>query len=122
MPFPEKGGPGYDPNQPPNPKCPECWGDGKSRPVIHDTRELEDGEAMMYAGIKITKDSVDVRMHSPFEALQLIGRHLGMWNDKLDRKVTPNPLLTLPRWKAPGVADASGEPAAARGDPARLCR
>lgn len=94
-PFPEKGGPGFDPNRPPNPECPECWGDGKGRTIVHDTRELEAGEAMMYAGIKVTKDSVDVRMHSPFEALQLIGRHLGMWNDKVKPPEEENPLTAL---------------------------
>lgn len=79
--------------------------------------------AALFAGIKVSdKGAIEVKTHNQIQALELVGRHLGMWNDKLDRKVTPNPLLTLPRWKAPGVADASGEPAAARGDPARLCR
>src|ERR1035437_131973 len=74
--FPEKGVPGYGANRPPNPECRECWGRGEGTPIIHDTRELENGAAMMYAGMKITKEGINVAMHSPFEALQLIGRHL----------------------------------------------
>lgn len=94
-PFAEKGGSGYDPNRPPNPECPECWGDGQGRHVIHDTRHLSSAAASLYAGVKITKEGLNIQMHSPTEALQLIGRHLGMWNDKLKLVDETNPLLAL---------------------------
>lgn len=93
--FPEKGGPGYDPSRPPNPECPECWGDGKGRVVIHDTRNLEDGEAAFYAGVKVTKDGVHVLTEDRATYLQMVGRHLGMWNDKIGVEVTENPLMAL---------------------------
>lgn len=93
--FPEKGGSGFDPNRPPNPDCPECWGDGTGRTIIHDTRQLSPAGVALYAGVKTTKDGLNVQMHSPTEALQLIGRHLGMWNDKVKIVDETNPLQAL---------------------------
>lgn len=95
VPFPEKGGCGYQHDRPPNPECPECWGRGEGMPLLHDTRHYSDGAKALYAGIKITKDGVNVQMHNPVEALQLIGRHLGMWNDKIKLGDTENPLYAL---------------------------
>jgi phage terminase small subunit len=94
-PFPEKGGPGYDHNRPPNPECPECWGRGQGMPIIHDTRHLDEGEAALFAGLKVTKDGLNVNIEDRAAYLQLVGRHLGMWNDKLKVTDETNPLMAL---------------------------
>lgn len=99
-PFPEKGGPGFDPNRPPNPECPECWGRGKGMPVINDTRQLSPGAAALYEGIKVTKDGMSVQVADRVRLMELVGRHLGMWNDKLKLSAAKpgddaNPLLQL---------------------------
>lgn len=94
--FDEKGGIGFDANRDPNPKCPECFGDGEPRAVIKDTRNLSPGAALLYAGVKQTKDGVEVKTHDQMRSIELVGRHLGMWNDNL--KITPgapNPLQAL---------------------------
>lgn len=97
-PCPERGGTGFDPNKPSNPECPECWGRGRGTVILHDTRELSGGEALIFAGLKVSADgTVDIKTHSPFEALQLIGRHLGMWSDKAKPAETENPLHALLR-------------------------
>jgi phage terminase small subunit len=36
------------------------------------------------AEVAMTKDGLKIKMHSKPEALTMAGRHLGMWNDKLD--------------------------------------
>ncbi len=38
------------------------------------------------AGIKSTKEGIEVKMNDKVKALELIGRHLGMFNDKLEVK------------------------------------
>lgn len=98
--FHERGGPGYDPNKPPNPECPECWGDGVSRPVIHDTRHLSPGAAALYDGIAIKRGkegmTVNVKTQDRSPYLMLVARHLGMLNDKLMKpEEVDNPLLAL---------------------------
>ena len=59
LPFDQKGGPGYDPSQPPNPGCPNCHGLGEFdengvRPFLRvkDSRHLSDAGRAIYAGGK----------------------------------------------------------------------
>lgn len=60
IPFDEKGGDGYDVEQPPNPACPNCHGRGMEYPgrgsVMHvkikDTRDLSPTGRLLYAGVK----------------------------------------------------------------------
>lgn len=87
--FDEKGGTGFNANDPTNPECIECFGDGKVRPVFKDTRYLSEGAAMLFAGLKETRDGIEVKMHSRADALVQLGRHYGIFNDKLkvDAKV-----------------------------------
>lgn len=97
--FPRKGGTGYHPDRPPNPECPECFGEGTTRVVLHDTRDLAPEEAALFAGVKVSdKGAIEVKTHNPVEALIQVGRHLGMWNEKL--LIPPestNPLAELLR-------------------------
>lgn len=54
--------------------------------VIKDTNALTDDQISAIAGIKEGKFGIEVRMNDKEKALELLGRHLGMWNDKLDIK------------------------------------
>ena len=85
--FDEQGGAGYDATQDPNEECPECFGEGESRVVLKDTRDLSPAARALYAGVKVTKDGVEVKMHSKDKAIELLGRHLALFNDKLDLNV-----------------------------------
>lgn len=52
---------------------------------IKNTDALTDAQKKAIAGIKTAKDgSVEVKMNDKRAALELLGRHLGMWNDKLE--------------------------------------
>lgn len=81
-PFDEQGGVGFNPKREPHPDCPECFGEGVGREFFHDTRVLSvDGRAL-FAGVKVTKDGVEIKTHSKDRALEALARHLGM-----DRKL-----------------------------------
>lgn len=92
----DEGGYGYDPGEPPNPDCPECDGNGRSRVHINDTRHLTGAARRLYAGIKQTQHGIEVKTRDQDAALQSIARHLGMFNDKLQLQGDKeNPIFTL---------------------------
>lgn len=82
-PFDEQGGIGFNPKRDPNESCPECFGDGVGETFVHDTRKLSPQAARLLAGIKQTRDGLEVKMLSQDDALVNLGRHLGVFNDKL---------------------------------------
>ncbi|MCM0760275.1 terminase small subunit [Sporomusa sphaeroides DSM 2875] len=83
-PFNPRGGIGYNATKPPNPDCPECFGQGELKPFFHDTRKLSAAAKSLYAGVKITKDGIEVKMHSKDKMIELLGRHLGMFKEKVE--------------------------------------
>lgn len=85
--FDTRGGPGFNANDDPNPECPECFGDGNVRPVFKDTRYLSPGAAMLFAGIKTTKDGMEIKTHSRADALIQLGRHFGVFDKDNKRTV-----------------------------------
>jgi phage terminase small subunit len=50
---------------------------------VHDTRKLSKTAARLYAGMKQTKEGLEVKMHSQDDALVNVGRHLGLFTDKI---------------------------------------
>lgn len=51
---------------------------------VKDTDQLSDSQIAAIAGIKETQNGIEVKLGSKEKTLELLGRHLGMWNDKLD--------------------------------------
>lgn len=80
--FDEAGGVGYNGTLPPHPQCPECFGEGVERVFVHDTRHLSPSARALYAGVKTTKDGLEVKMHDQTAALVDVGKHLGMFKEK----------------------------------------
>lgn len=83
-PFDERGGDGYDARREPDPDCRECFGEGVASVFAQDTRLLSPGARALYAGVKTTKDGIEVKLHSKEKALELLGRHLELFKDKLE--------------------------------------
>lgn len=79
-PFDEKGGTGFDPRRPPVASCPECFGRGVPRVQLNDTRRLSPAAASLYAGVKQTRDGVEVRLHPKTDAIEKLFRHLGLYD------------------------------------------
>ncbi|MDD3338444.1 MAG: terminase small subunit [Lachnospiraceae bacterium] len=53
---------------------------------IKDTEQLSEEQVRAIAGIKDGKFGIELKLNDKEKALELLGRHLGMWNDKLDIK------------------------------------
>lgn len=82
--FDEQGGTGWDPRRDPNPECPECFGEGKAHVFFKDTRKLSPAARSLYAGVKETKEGLEIKLHSQADARRDIMRHLGLFNDKVE--------------------------------------
>ncbi|SIO50653.1 phage terminase small subunit [Burkholderia sp. GAS332] len=82
--FKELGGIGYNKLKRPNPDCPECFGEGIGDVFIPDTRELSPAARALYAGVKQTKEGLEVKLHSQDDALVNVGKHLGMFKEVHD--------------------------------------
>lgn len=80
----DNGGYGYTTKQKPHPDCPMCDGEGIGRLVLKDTRDLPENVRALYAGTKYTKDGIVIEMHDQLAALNNIGKHLGMFREKID--------------------------------------
>jgi hypothetical protein len=83
-PLDEKGGIGFDPRRDPHPSCPECFGEGIGEVFVKDTRKLTPEERALYGGAKLTKNGLEVKLHDKQAALVNVGRHLGMFTDKVE--------------------------------------
>jgi phage terminase small subunit len=67
----------------PREDCEECFGDGVGLVQIRDTRTLVGGAKRLFDGIRESKEGIEVKLRDRTKALELLGRHLGMFNDKL---------------------------------------
>lgn len=68
----------------PNPDCEVCHGEGSGRAYAADTRFLPKAASKLYAGVKVTKDGFEIKMHDKTAALVNVGRHLGMFKDRTE--------------------------------------
>ena len=87
--FDEKGGIGFDPRKAPNPECPECFGKGRGRTFLGDTRKLSAAGVALYAGVKETKEGFEVKMHSKLDALEKVAKHIGLYEKDNQQKTDP---------------------------------
>lgn len=78
----DEGGYGFDRTLRPHPKCPKCKGEGQGEVFVNDTRDLPITAKPLYAGVKVTKDGLEVKLQDQGKALENVARHLGMFNDK----------------------------------------
>lgn len=82
--FDEQGGDGFERSREPNEECPECAGDGEPEVYVTDSRLLTGPARRLFAGVKTTKDGIEIKMRDQDKALELLGRHLGLFNDRLE--------------------------------------
>lgn len=63
----------------------EIKGDGTNSVVmVKPTTELSEEQIGAIAGIKEGANGIEIKLNDKEKALEMLGRHLGMWNDKLD--------------------------------------
>lgn len=68
----------------PNPDCESCKGEGAGRAYVFDTRFLTGPARKLYAGVKVSKQGLEVKMHDRSLALRLVGQHLGMFKTQVE--------------------------------------
>lgn len=78
------GGFGFDPIKDPHAECPRCRGEGVGEPHVLDTRKLTGAASLLYAGVKVTREGIEVKMRDQDKALENVARHLGMFKDKVE--------------------------------------
>lgn len=74
----------YNKLMPPMPGCPECFGEGVESVTVKDTRHLSPEALELFAGVKVTSKGIEILTHNRDKNLELIGRHLAMFTDRID--------------------------------------
>ena len=76
--------------------------------VLTATAELTDEERAAISQIKQGANGIEVKMYDKLRALELLGRHIGMFNDKLELKATvaENPFAGLSTEELRNVIDS----------------
>ena len=72
------GGFGFTPHRPPLDDCPVCYGKGNPEFCVADTRRLSGPARKLYAGVKKTKDGIEILKRDQDGALKNIATYLGM--------------------------------------------
>ncbi len=98
------GGFGWCFNADPNPECPQCHGEGLEDVYFEDTAKLGTSARKLFAGIKRTREGLEIKTRDQDAALLNIAKYLGMLVEK--REVTgkggkdlvpPNVPVELPK-------------------------
>jgi len=94
LPFNEQGGDGYDKRLDPHPECPECAGEGEPRVVFKDVRNYSETGANLYQGAKITRNGIEIGVHNSDKALEMLARHLNLYQEKVVEVTVTDKLAT----------------------------
>ena len=74
-----QGGLGFNATRAANAACPECFGEGEGRPVFKDSAKASPAARRLYAGVKVTRDGMEMKLHDRLGALDKIAKHLGFY-------------------------------------------
>lgn len=86
-----KGGVGFRHNDPVDPDCPKCLGEGVSDIFISDFTKLDAKTLKLLAGVKMTKDGLQVLMHDQMHARDMHAKILGLLIDRTKSEDAPPP-------------------------------
>lgn len=82
-------------------QCPVCAGDG-TVPIawFEDTRNLGPSERALFAGVKVTEHGIEVKTKDQMRALELLGKHLGIFTEKVELNMSAALVERLLRGRA----------------------
>jgi phage terminase small subunit len=90
----DEGGYGYRRTLDPHPDCPGCDGFGEAYRVLQDTTKLSPQALALYAGVKETKDGIEIKTNDQHKALDQIGRIIGAFKeDNIQKGVTESAFI-----------------------------
>jgi phage terminase small subunit len=106
LPFPSfDGGVGYTRNVAPNPECMTCHGDGECDVYIADTDSLSPGARKLYAGVKQTRNGLEILTRDQDGALASIAKYLGMTPERHRHGGDPDNPTPIGTYALPEGAD-----------------
>lgn len=77
--FPsDEGGYGFQVRREPNPECPACLGEGHEVVHFKDTRKLKGAAKRLFAGVKKTKDGIEIKQRDQDRALEMLAKIHGV--------------------------------------------
>jgi phage terminase small subunit len=74
----DEGGYGFVVTNPPNPECPSCLGEGHEVIVFRDTRHLKGAAKRLFAGVKKTKEGIEIKQRDQDKALEMLAKIHGV--------------------------------------------
>lgn len=77
----DEGGYGFDVFAKPNPDCPRCLGEGYTTTRAKDTRELKGAARRLYAGVKQTREGIEVKTRDQDKMIALLAKEFGIAKD-----------------------------------------
>jgi len=83
----DDGGYGFKNNADPVADCPVCEGEGVEDLFIQDSRKLTGPARRLYAGVKQTKNGIEILTRSQDGAMKMLGEHYGMFKQIIDANV-----------------------------------
>ena len=72
------GGFGFKSNGEPHAECPECHGEGQEDIFFKDTEALTGNERKLIAGVKRTRDGLEIKMRDQDGALKVLAQYAGV--------------------------------------------
>ena len=57
--------------------------------MLKDTRNLSPAAVALYAGVKQTKEGIEIKMHSKMDALEKLAKHVGLYEKDNQQKADP---------------------------------
>jgi phage terminase small subunit len=77
------GGFGFNPTKDPAKACPQCFGEGSGETFTVDTRKASGPARRLFAGVKQTRDGLEIKMRDQDAALLNVAKHLGMMAERV---------------------------------------
>jgi phage terminase small subunit len=99
------GGFGYSPHVEPNAECPVCHGDGQTKVVLVDSKNVKGSARRLISGIKQTKQGVEIKFRDQDAALDRIARYLGMLVDKREMSGPNGGPIAIAAFRAQDLSD-----------------
>lgn len=90
----DAGGYGFDVFAQPNPECPVCLGEGHTVPVYKDTRRLSPKARRLFAGVKKTKDGLEIKTRSQEQAIEILRKEFKI-GIEADRAAAPTAQVNM---------------------------